>query len=263
MTLSPQELSDANFLESFREHARWQDPCEFVEEEGLILVAGANTFPVAYRNCAVRVDPALDAKDALAKARVFFGARRRGFTVITRDTRDEDLAALLMSAGLKPVGESPCMLVEMPLDEPRVPTDIRVERFRDERNVLDAVAINAEAYEAIKLPAREARTYFGRPKELLSERVEGFIAYRDTQPASTALTIFSGESAGVYWVGTANDARRRGLGELCTRLATNAGFARGAKVVTLQATPFGEPIYKRLGYRTYDRTRRFMELPPR
>jgi len=93
--------------------------------------------------------------------------------------------------------------------------------------------------------------------------VEGFVAYRDTHPASTALTIFSGEGAGVYWVGTANDARRRGLGELCTRLATNAGFARGAKVVTLQASPFGEPIYKRLGYRTYDRTRRFMELPAR
>ncbi len=263
MTLSPQDLSDANFIESIREHARWQDPCEFVEEDGLILVAGANAFPVAYRNCVVRADPNLDAKDALTRARAFFGERRRGFTVITRDSRDEDFAALLMSAGLKPVGESPCMLIEMPLAEPRIPADIRVERFREERHVLDAVAINAEAYEAIKLPAREARTYFGKPKELLSERVEGFVAYRDTHPASTALTIFSGEGAGVYWVGTANDARRRGLGELCTRLATNAGFARGAKVVTLQASPFGEPIYKRLGYRTYDRTRRFMELPAR
>ena len=168
-----------------------------------------------------------------------------------------------MSAGLKPVGESPCMLIETPVTEPRLPDGIRIERFREERQVLDAVAINAEAYEAIKLPAREARSYFGRPKALLSDRVEGFVAYRDQHPVSTALTIFSEDAAGVYWVGTANQARRHGLGELCTRLATNAGFAHGAKVIALQATPFGEPIYKRIGYRTYDRTRRFMELPPR
>ena len=74
MTLSPQDLSDANFIESIREHARWQDPCEFVEEDGLILVAGANAFPVAYRNCAVRVDQTLDAKEALTRARAFFGS---------------------------------------------------------------------------------------------------------------------------------------------------------------------------------------------
>jgi hypothetical protein len=263
MAHTVQDLSDANYIQSVREHARWQDPCEFAEQDGLILVAGANAFPIAYRNCAVRVDRRLAPKDALARAREFFGARRRGFTLITRDSRDEDLAAFSTTAGLKPVGEIPCMLIETPLAEPRVPSDIRIDRFREERHVQDAVAVNAEAYEAIKLPAREARAYFGRPKELLSERVEGFVAYRDARPVSTALTIFSGESAGVYWVGTAESARRRGLGEICTRLATNAGFERGAKVVTLQASPYGEPIYKQLGYRTYDRTRRFMELPPK
>lgn len=263
MTLSLQDLADANLIESYREHARWQDPCDFVELNGLILIAGANAFPAAYRNCAVRVDQQLDAKEAVTRARAFFAERRRGFTAITRDSRDQDFAAALVSAGLKPTGESPCMLIETPLDESRVPADARVERFREERQVLDAVAVSAEAYEAIKLPARETRAFFGRPKELLSDRVEGFVAYRNDHPVSTALTIFSGQSAGVYWVGTANDARRHGLAGLCVRLATNAGFARGAKVVTLQATPFGEPIYQRYGYRTYDRTRRFIELPPK
>jgi ribosomal protein S18 acetylase RimI-like enzyme len=261
MPTTVQDLSDANYVESIREHARWQNPCELVEQDGLLLVAGPNAFPAAYRNCVVRVDQRVPAKDTLARARDFFGSRRRGFTVITRDSRDSDLASFLPAAGLKPFGDLPCMLIEAPLAEPRIPADVRVERFSDVRHVLDAVEINAEAYEAIKLPPHEARVYFGRPERLLSPNVEGYVAYRASRPASTALTIFSGDGAGVYWVGTANGAQRRGLAEICTRLATNAGFARGAKVVTLQASPFGEPIYQRLGYRTYDRTRRFMELP--
>jgi len=263
MSNSPQDLSDANYVESIRQHARWQDPSELVEQDGLILVAGANAFPVAYRNCVVRVDTQMPADEVLTRARKFFGERRRGFTVMTRDSRDADLNAYLPTAGLQPAGESPCMLIEMPLAEARIPADIRIERFQEERHVLDAIAVNAEAYEAIKLPAREARAYFGRPKELLAENIEGFVAYREVLPVSTAFALIDGDSAGIYWVGTANEARRRGLGELCTRLATNAGFARGATVVTLQASPFGEPIYKRLGYRTYDRARRFMELPPK
>jgi hypothetical protein len=47
------------------------------------------------------------------------------------------------------------------------------------------------------------------------------------------------------------------LVSICTALVTNAGFANGASVVTLQASPFGEPVYQRLGYKTYDRLKWF------
>ena len=72
------------------------------------------------------------------------------------------------------------------------------------------------------------------------------------------LTIFSGNGAGIYWVGTIPEAQRSGLGTLCTRVATNAGFQNGASVVTLQASPYGEPIYLRLGYKTYDRLKWYL-----
>ena len=52
-------------------------------------------------------------------------------------------------------------------------------------------------------------------------------------------------------------SRGRGLGEVCTALATNAGFERGAPVVTLQASPMGLPIYTRMGYRACDQLRRY------
>ena len=38
-----------------------------------------------------------------------------------------------------------------------------------------------------------------------------------------------------------------------TRLVTNEGFARGARLLTLEASPYGRNTYDRMGYQTlYD-----------
>lgn len=266
MTLAPDivRLADANLLEAMREHARWQDPCVFQEEAGLIMCAGATSHPGAFKNCVARIDPGLPAQEVVARAQHFFGARGRGFTLFTRDSCDDDLEQHLVSSGHAPRAETPCMAIEAPLAETGMPRGLRIERFREERHIGDALAINAEAYQALGLPPEETQAFYGRPQALLSERVVGFVAYRDDAPVATALTILSGSSAGVYWVGTVAGARRGGLGETCTRLATNAGFASGARIVTLQASPFGEPIYRKMGYTVCDRIKwfRFPAPPP-
>ena len=257
MTPLPQDLADANLIEAVREHARWQEPCVLSEEGGVLLMAGANAFPGAFRNCVLRLDAQVPPAVVLARAQAFFYPQGRGYTLLARASRDADLIATLQVAGMNPLADSPCMLVEAPVADAAVPAGIRIERMRELRHVQDAVRINAEAYEALRLPAAETRVFFGQPQALLSPQVTGFVAYRGAEPVSTALTLHSGEGAGVYWVGTAASAQRMGLAEVCTRLATNAGFAAGARAVTLQASPLGEPIYRRMGYRNYDRQLRF------
>jgi ABC-type transport system substrate-binding protein len=88
---TPSDLADANLIESVRQHARWQQPCEWLEADGLLMVAGANAMPYAYRNCAIRVDPDLPATETMTRVRAFFGERQRHFTMFTRDGRDADL----------------------------------------------------------------------------------------------------------------------------------------------------------------------------
>ncbi len=262
MNAAIEDLADANLLQAIREHARWQSPCELVEQDGVLMMAGANAFPGVFRNCVARTDSRIPAAEVLERAQAFFSQRGRGFAVLVRGRRDQDLAEALQADGVAPLADSPCMLIEAPVAEPAIPAVIRIERFASEAQVQHAVQINAEAYEALKLPAEETRVFFGKPEALLSPQVIGFVAYRDDVPVSTALTILSGEGAGIYWVGTTAAARRSGLGELCTRLATHAGFANGARVVTLQASPYGEPIYQRLGYQTYDRLLRYRYPAP-
>jgi predicted GNAT family acetyltransferase len=53
---------------------------------------------------------------------------------------------------------------------------------------------------------------------------------------------------GVYWVGTVPAARSRGLAAAVTRAVGNLAFDAGARVVVLQASVMGEPVYRRLGY---------------
>ena len=190
-----------------------------------------------------------------SRARRFFRERGRGFTVWVRSERDSDLEALVQAEGLERRADGPYMLVEAPLPMTNLPADVDLEQFTHERHVRDAVTVSAEAYEALGLTSDETHATFANPLRLLNDRVVGFVAYRGGRPVSTALTILSGEGAGLYWVGTARNAERSGLGGLCTRYATNAAFARGARVVMLQASPFGEPVYRRLGYRVYERAR--------
>jgi predicted GNAT family acetyltransferase len=59
----------------------------------------------------------------------------------------------------------------------------------------------------------------------------------------------------VAYVATHSDHRGRGIGELVSRAATNAGFDLGASFVHLQASPMGEHIYSRIGYQEVGRCR--------
>jgi ribosomal protein S18 acetylase RimI-like enzyme len=62
--------------------------------------------------------------------------------------------------------------------------------------------------------------------------------------------IFGAEREGyVGWVACLDDARGNGLGDVVTRRVTNEAFDRGAPIVTLEASHFGEHTYARMGYR--------------
>lgn len=254
--MTPEDRADANLLDSFRAHARWQTPCDVLEADGLLLVAGANRFPGPYKNCVVRVDPAVPAGEVLRRAHAFFDPRERKFTVQVRTGRDGDLKAQLLASGFEVKSSAPCMVVDAPVSVRPVGPDVRVERFDDLDRVRDAIGVSARAFASLGLAPEEAHEMLSQAHGLLEPDVSGFIAYRDAQPVATALTLFGDGHAGVYWVAVVPEARGRGLAEVCTAWATNAGFERGAPVVTLQASPMGLPVYAKMGYRVVDELER-------
>jgi GNAT superfamily N-acetyltransferase len=74
--------------------------------------------------------------------------------------------------------------------------------------------------------------------------------YLDEMPVATSVAIRSENVVGIYAVGTAESARRRGIGTAMTWAAIEAGRAWGAKAAVLQASEMGEPVYRAMGFRT-------------
>lgn len=246
------QLADENLIESFRMHGRWQEPAEVCEQNGVLMVAGSDSRPGLYRNCAMRLDPAVPAGKAFEQAIRFFGSRERGFVLLTRKRLDEDMESRLQDAGVFPRGSSPCMIINRKLEAAPLPTGVYTAAIEDESQLRDSVQVNMEAYRRLGVSSEDVAALFVNGDRVLNDNISGVVAYKDGIPVATALTYFTGSSAGVYWVGTLNFAERQGLAGACTRLAVNDGFERGARLVTLQSSTFGLPVYQRLGFRNYD-----------
>jgi len=239
------------------------DPTAGVEaKEAWLLGAGISSHPVI-SNAAFRRDDDLDPNHLLDRATQFFGDRGRRFSLWTRGGRDEDrdLVAAAEVAGLQFVYEMPEMVLSRPVEEPSLPDGAELQRLTMAEQAEDFWRITASAYASNGFPPEVFAGYTNHAG-LLAENVVAFLAYLDGVPVSIAMTIVRHGVAGVYWVGSLEQARGRGLGHAVTAAATNAGFELGAELASLQASPMGKPVYLRMGYETVYDYRLFMSPAP-
>src|SRR5262249_46196397 len=96
------ELSDLNYAEAMRDLSR-RAGGTVLDEDGLLLFPGGHPLPVL-ANATMRTERRLGAGEVLERARAFFGARGRGFTVLVRAHADADLAGAAADAGLLAMG---------------------------------------------------------------------------------------------------------------------------------------------------------------
>jgi ribosomal protein S18 acetylase RimI-like enzyme len=187
--------------------------------------------------------------DVLARARDFFAARARGFSVFIRAHHDAELRAACEAAGLHLSGESPGMVVDGRLpDGPPAGEGVVAAEVRTDDDVRGFANVMAEAYATYGMPPDVAPTVLPSLDVLRAPHIASVLVRLDDRPAAGAMVIVTHGVAGIYWVGTRPEARGRGLAELATRLATNLGFDRGARMGALQASVMGEPVYRRMGW---------------
>ncbi|GAB3527274.1 hypothetical protein GCM10027575_64820 [Phytohabitans suffuscus] len=253
---------------------------EVRDEQRFLLAANSHPYCGTFHNGATRTDRGLDPEVLLDQARDFFGARQRDFVLwLSKDT-DVDLEKAARKRGMllrKPADGAPGMCVTTPLPAVSPPPEVRLvpvtsadqtETFA--RVVADAYSVREEPAGQSAVPAADGAVsgaaqppeavfaLFRDPDALVDPRVFALLAYRRGEPAAGAMLFRSGDVAGLYWVSTVPGARRRGLADLVTRAVTNEGFARGARVVVLQASPMGAPLYRRMGFVEVTRHRRYV-----
>lgn len=256
------ECVHLNLIDSSRQLFELDPGAVIESEDGWLFGAGSPTHPVI-SNAAFRSDDDVSAEELVSRAKDFFHSRGRGFSIWIRgeEPEDLDLAATASGAGLQLVYEMPEMVLGSPVEDPDLPAGAELRQLSETEQADDYWKVAAFSYTSIGFPPEVFGSYTDNAG-LLAENVVAFIAYLDGEPVSIAMTIVSHGVAGIYWVGSLEQARGRGLGRAVTAAATNAGFKLGAEIASLQASPMGKPIYEAMGYETLFDYRLFMSPAP-
>lgn len=242
-------LADASYVEFARETARWSGSSgEINERGGVLLYAAASDFPVSM-NGVIRLDASVPASEVLDRSEAWFAERGRGYSVSTHGDADADLVTEAEERGLLRIMDAPAMVCDARLADATAPAGVELRVASSADDIAAFVAINDAAYQTLGMPEGVIAASVLLPERVLAPHVRTVIAWEDGSPLATAQVVLGHGVAGVYYVGTVEAARGRGLAELVTRAVTNLGFDLGARFVTLQASSMGDPIYRRMGYR--------------
>lgn len=260
--LTTHQNAHLNLIDSSRQLFELDPGAEIEAGDGWLFGAGRSSHPVI-SNAAFRVDDGLDPGDFLERARSFFAPRGRGFAVWARAGApdDDDLVEAAGEAGLRQVVSMPEMVHGERVEERPLPPGVELRRVNSAEDAEDYWRVAANAYAGNGFPP-EVFAFYESHNGLWEQNVVAFLAHLDDRPAGIAMTIVSHDVAGIYWVGSTEDARERGLGWAVTASAVNAGFEMGAMIASLQASPKGEPLYRRMGFETIFEYHLFMWTPP-
>jgi len=262
LAADPLQRAHLNLVDSSRQFFELDPGAAIESEPGWLFGAGCSTHPVI-SNGAFRRDDSIDAGEFVARAKEFFAARGRGFSVWVRGGRaeDRDLAAAAEAAGLQLVYEMPEMTLPENPEPPELPPGAELCRLTTVEQAPDFWRVATTSYSDIGFPP-EVFTGYTNHASLLAENVVAFLALLDGEPVGIAMTMVSHGVAGIYWVGSLEQARGKGIGRAVTTAVTNAGFNLGADIASLQASPMGKPIYEAMGYETAFEYQMFMSPAP-
>jgi ribosomal protein S18 acetylase RimI-like enzyme len=230
-----------NEQELWREMVRWSGGL-IHEQGGLLFVAG----PSSYLRVVIRLDESVPGAEAVRRAGAFFAASAGDHIVLVREPADGDLAEAALAAGYTPAWTERPMTLSKPPAEPPPLAGVDIRAVTSAEEVLAYGRVVAEAND--DPGERERARLLFHDETILAPQIAAFVAYLDGAPVSCAMTLVSHGVAGVFYVGTVEQARRRGLGDALTRIAARAGFALGAQAAWLGASEMGANLYRRIGF---------------
>ncbi len=231
----------------------------------LVLVMGVHPSPVIANTAFVRAnreDVASDPVGILAEILERFRAVGHGVGLLTADHADAALDAAAEAAEWELAGTFPGMVadrVDDPIPRPEttlrwVETEGDLARFR--RVIQDGFAEDDEDVRGM------VTAVFANQRSVAAPGVRAALVSAEGRDAAAATVYLHEGIAGIGWVATVPEFRKRGLGGLVTEAVTNAGFQGGADTAFLMASKMGEPVYRRLGFQTVTQYRIWFP-PPR
>jgi GNAT superfamily N-acetyltransferase len=247
-TASIEAKAHANLVEFVRFSGRLDGHADVLDEPGIFAIRGDTDFPTA-RMAIPQGEPLPPA--AFADRACDFLLREGSTACVYVRTDDRALHDELTGRGFAEFSTSPEMVCEARLEERALPEGVVVRLASTAADVRAYAEIAGHAFRHLALPEAITRDAIDHPDVMLDRRVVIALADLDGRPVAGACSILVGSEPNGYvgWVACLDDARGNGLGDVVTRRVTNEAFDRGASIVTLEASHFGEHTYARMGYR--------------
>jgi ribosomal protein S18 acetylase RimI-like enzyme len=221
-----------------------------------LIVESAHPFP--FFSQVIRDHERDDGAGLVRRACDFFGGR--SFMVVARPGADDSLEQAAIDAGLTlALDRYPEMVCSEPIEEWPVADGFELRQVGDAETAAAYWAMSGRAYVSLGCPPD---LFDGFPPDLLlAPEIQACVATRGDEVVAGALVLDVAGNGYVGWVGVVEEARRRGLAAAVTSWVTNRSFESGAKLVSLEASPMGDSLYPKLGYRELYNYRLYMRQP--
>jgi len=162
---------------------------------------------------------------------------------------------LLKTAGLSFVTSTPCMLIhtEGLTDKAPETTAVTVRRVENKK---DLALWRNVSFAGFDFPPETFDQYdrFTGSFNLHPDCPHRlFLAIEDDKPVATSILFLTENAAGIYFVTTLAECRKKGIGLALTKETLRYAAEAGARRATLQSSPDGLHVYERTGFKEYCR----------
>jgi ribosomal protein S18 acetylase RimI-like enzyme len=178
-------------------------------------------------------------------------------------SRPVDIGSRLMARGLVQAGAPPGMAVDLGnLDAGEAPPDgVTIKR-------VDGDDVLGEYVQVLKQVFELPDFVVGIFSDILTSRgydeadaVQNYLAYLEGTPVAVCSVGYGAGVAGIYNVGTLEQARGRGIGRAITLRSLLDARERGYRVGVLEASGMGYNVYRQLGFEDYCQMELYLYMP--
>ena len=249
-------LTDLNMVAMYSADTRATPGGEVSRVDGLLMCVTPQGTVVT--NMALVTGPITARSVREATARMY-EPRAVPYSVWTRAHADARLEAELADLGFTRFHEEPGMVLgqEDGAPVPR-PDGLRIDPVTDDRGRETFGRLMAASYGVYGTPKEATRERFATMTAVTGPDRYTVLAYVGERAVAGAMLFMAHGVGGVNWVGTLPGEFGRGYGAAVTWAVVEEGRRRGARLMNLQASPMGESLYRRLGFRTATQYRVFV-----
>ncbi len=245
------EAIDRNCIDFFQ-HYGYGPECEIFDDGGLAWFATGIPHPLF--NGVMATDLPDAEVDAAIDGMVTEFRRRRiplEWTTMA-GTRPRDLGRRLVAKGFEHTLDVPGMAMDLQsLPDEESLEGLSIERARSWADLETCLRIALATFEINEaFVPRLLEIEKGMPDDQKA-RTRHYLARLDGRAVATSELYLAAGVAGLYFVGTLAEARRRGLARAVTHAAMRDARDMGYRIGTLQATPMGASVYRRLGFQEH------------